>query len=81
MYTNGIEVMKQLHNNSLVGDNCVLIIDELQEWTINIEILVAWTHARINKGWNSKLVLMTANDKNDAITKFFNASSLKVPGR
>lgn len=79
--TEGLELMKELHQtNSL--ENGVLIIDELQEWTINVETLVAWIHQKIESGWKTKVILMSATMDVESTSAFFNnAPILSIPGK
>lgn len=62
-----------------------MIIDEVHEWNLNIEALIAWANKRIGEGWKTKLVIMTATLESDfQLSNFFNTSkvaSVKVPGR
>ncbi|MBQ8300090.1 MAG: ATP-dependent RNA helicase [Clostridia bacterium] len=79
--TEGLELMRELHHNDILA-NGVLIIDELQEWTINVETLIAWIHQKIRAGWKTKVILMSATMDVDATSKFFNnAPVLKIPGK
>lgn len=79
--TEGLELMKELHHNNTL-ENGVLIIDELQEWTINVETLVAWIHQKIRFGWKTKVILMSASMDVEATSKFFNnAPVLSIPGK
>lgn len=79
--TEGLELMKELHHNNTL-ENGVLIIDELQEWTINVETLVAWIHQKILSGWKTKVILMSATMDIEGTSKFFNnAAVLQIPGK
>lgn len=78
--TEGLELMKELHQRNNY-DNLVLILDELQEWSINVETLVAWIYKRINIGWNIKVVLMSATMDVTGISEFFGKIPvLTIPG-
>ncbi len=78
--TEGLELMKELHQKNDY-DNLVLILDELQEWSINVETLVAWIYKRIRIGWNIKVVLMSATMDVTGISEFFgNIPVLSIPG-
>lgn len=78
--TEGLELMKELHQKNTL-ENGVLIIDELQEWSINVETLVAWIQKKIKAGWDTKVILMSATMDVTGISKFFgNIPVLKIPG-
>lgn len=63
-------------------NNTVLIIDEVHEWNLNIETLIAWVHDAQNKGKNIKVVLMSATVDSQDLKKFFtNACVLHCSGR
>jgi len=78
--TDGLQLVREI-NNSVKTD--VLIIDEVHEWNINIETLVAWTHKQIEEGWSIKVVLMSATLESDELATFYgnNTPIIKVPGR
>ena len=78
--TEGLELMKELHQKNTL-ENGVLIIDELQEWSINVETLVAWIQKKIKAGWDTKVILMSATMDVAGISKFFgDIPVLKIPG-
>ena len=78
--TEGLELMKELHQKNTL-ENGVLIIDELQEWSINVETLVAWINKKIQAGWDTKVILMSATMDVTGISKFFgDIPVLKIPG-
>ena len=79
--TEGLELMKELHNADTL-ENGVLFVDELQEWSINVETLIAWIHKKIKSGWKTKVVLMSATMDVTGICKFFgDIPVLNIPGR
>lgn len=59
----------------------VLVIDEVHEWNLNIETLVAWRKFMQGK-WNTKVVLMSATLDADGLSKFFgnDVAVLNIPG-
>jgi ATP-dependent helicase HrpA len=61
----------------------VLVIDEVHEWNLNIEVLVAWAKSRIDAGGaDFKLALMSATVEADKLAAYFNdAPVISVPGR
>lgn len=77
--TDGLALVREF-----VGGNSVdvIVLDEVHEWTLNIEVLVAWFKKEIAGGRKIKLVLMSATIEADRLSKFFNnASVINVPGR
>lgn len=61
----------------------VLIIDEVHEWNMNIEVLIAWCKRRLDEGWDTKIVIMSATFEVEALGKYFGeeTSIIEVPGR
>lgn len=59
----------------------VLVIDEVHEWNLNIETLVAWCKFMQGK-WNTKVVLMSATLDTDGLSEFFgnDVAVLNIPG-
>lgn len=77
--TDGLEMVRQLMGTN---GHDVLILDEVHEWNLNIEILVAWTKRRLAEGAPFKLVLMSATLETDRLSAYFgNAPVINVPGR
>jgi len=77
--TDGLALVREL-----VGarDQQVLVIDEVHEWNLNIEVLVAWAHRQIKENPNFKLVLMSATLEAERLASYFgNAPIVSVPGR
>jgi len=59
----------------------VLIIDEVHEWTLDIEILVAWVRKIIEDGFNIRVVIMSATLESDKLEAFFgDACCITVSG-
>ena len=83
--TDGLQLIKEICSKTDKNEKSVLIIDEVHEWNLNIEALIAWANKRIGEGWKTKLVIMTATLESDfQLSNFFNTSkvaSVKVPGR
>ncbi len=81
--TEGFELMNALNfedkNN---GERTIVFIDEIHNWSTNIEALVAWVRMRIKNGWKAKVVLMSATIEVDKLSYFFeNAPIIKVESR
>ncbi len=83
--TDGLQLVRELTKKSkkISSQGIVLIIDEVHEWNINIETLVAWCRNMIvSKTANIKIVLMSATIDHAGLSEhFFNAPVIKVPGR
>ncbi len=78
--TEGLQLIKEL-NDDEGNPNKVLIIDELQEWSINVEALIAFLKLKIQNGFKSKIVLMSAT-MDERIAEFFDdAPIVRVAGR
>lgn len=77
--TDGLELLSQLFGKETL-DNTVLIIDEIHEWSLNIETLIAWSKKQLEEGLNFKLVLMSATLDCKQLSNFFNQScTIKIP--
>jgi len=77
--TDGLQLVRELTSKQEVD---VLILDEVHEWNLNIETLIAWSKQQIKKGWNTKLILMSATLDAEKLSKYFdNAPVISVPGR
>ncbi|MFA5124347.1 MAG: helicase-related protein [Patescibacteria group bacterium] len=60
----------------------VLIIDEVHEWGVETEALVAWAKKRLKEGANFRLVIMSATLEAERLSEYFdNAPVLSVEGR
>jgi len=78
--TDGLQLVRELTGN---GATDVLVIDEVHEWNINIETLVAWTRKRLGEGVDFKVVLMSATLDAERLAAFFGETVpvISVPGR
>lgn len=77
--TDGLALIRELMG---YGQHNVLILDEVHEWNLNIEVLVAWTKLQLSQGSDFKIVLMSATLEAEKLSQFFgNAPIIKVPGR
>lgn len=80
--TEGLQFIKELLNRNNSIHNKVLIIDEVQEWGINVEALVAWVRKKISEKWDTKVVLMSASLDTRAVSEFLdNAPILEIEGK
>ena len=78
--TDGLQMIRSIFSDDTASKD-VLIIDEIHEWNLNIETLVAWCKFMLKK-WNTKVVLMSATMETDELAKFFetDVAVLKIPG-
>lgn len=78
--TDGLQMIRELMGD---GETDVLVIDEVHEWNINIETLVAWTRKQIQEGQKMKLVLMSATMEAEKLARFYgeDVPVISVPGR
>ncbi len=64
------------------GNHQVLVLDEVHEWNLNLEILVAWVKKRLLQDASFKVVLMSATLEAERLSQFFGgAPIISVPGR
>ncbi len=79
--TDGLALVRELMGGER-SKRDVLILDEVHEWNINIEVLVAWTKLQLSLGADFKVVLMSATLEADKLSEYFNdAPIISVPGR
>lgn len=77
--TDGLQLIREITQTSRAD---VLVIDEVHEWNINIETLIAWTKHQLALGWNVRVVVMSATMESDKLKEFYgNANVISVPGR
>ena len=76
--TDGLALVRELMGH---GPQ-ILVIDEVHEWNLNIEVLVAWVKLQIKRGVDFKVVLMSATLEADRLSDYFGgAPVINVPGR
>jgi len=80
--TDGLQLVRELTG---AGAD-VLVLDEVHEWNINIETLVAWARKRLADFDNFKVIIMSATLQADKLNFFFTSaniitSHIHVPGR
>lgn len=77
--TDGLAMVRELMGHNHFD---VLIIDEVHEWNLNIEVLVAWVRQKLLQGLELKVVLMSATLESGKLSAYFdNAPVIDVPGR
>lgn len=82
--SDGVQLVKQLTESKrkqFSNKPKVLIMDEVHEWNLNIETLVAWCKKMLIEKWNTKIVIMSATlNHEDLSAYFFGANVICVPG-
>lgn len=81
--TDGWQLLFELSTKEEVK-NKVLIIDEVHEWNINVEALIAWVKQKITDNTlNFRVVIMSATLNEDEICKYFGgkANVIRVEGK
>lgn len=81
--TDGWQLLFELSAREEVK-NKVLIIDEVHEWNINVEALIAWIKQKIvDNTLNFRVVIMSATLDEEEICKYFEgrANVIKVEGK
>lgn len=77
--TDGLALVRELMGQ---GQHQILVLDEVHEWNINMEVLVAWAKLQIESGANFKVVIMSATMEAEKLSEFFGgAPVINVPGR
>jgi ATP-dependent helicase HrpA len=80
--TDGLQLVRELAGQGGSGRRTVLVLDEVHEWNLNIEVLIAWTKSRLAQGDDLKVVLMSATLDAVGIAAFYeNAPVISVTGR
>lgn len=78
--TDGLQLIRTIFSENNTTEN-VLIIDEVHEWNLNIELLVAYCKF-MQKKWNTKVIIMSATLETKNLTNFFgkDVAVLSIPG-
>ncbi len=77
--TDGLALVRELMGT---GTHNCLVLDEVHEWNLNIEVLVAWVKRQVAGNPKFKVVLMSATLEAEALAEFFDgAPVIEVPGR
>lgn len=76
--TDGLRLAQGIRSTDVI-----LVIDELHEWNLNIETLIAWVRKHREDGGHIKVVLMSATLDASSLLAYFNgdATHISVPGR
>ena len=78
--TDGLAMVRELMGHG--GKHNCLVLDEVHEWNINMEVLVAWAKLQIESGADFKLVIMSATLESDPLSAYYNnAPVINAPGR
>lgn len=76
--TDGLQMAKGIKS----ADDTILIIDEVHEWNLNIETLVAWVKKFRSTGQRIKVILMSATiDAEDLASFYGEAICISAQGR
>ncbi len=77
--TDGLALVRELMG---IGGHNVLVLDEVHEWNLNMEVLVAWAKRQIEAGARYRVVIMSATLQAEALSEYFgNVPVIRVPGR
>ena len=78
--TDGLQLIRTIFNDDAETEK-ILIIDEVHEWNLNIEILIAWCKLMKLK-WNTKVVIMSATLESFGLKEYFgeDVAVLNIPG-
>lgn len=80
--TDGLQLVRELAGQGGTGRKTVLVLDEVHEWNLNVETLVAWVKTRLSAGDDLKVVLMSATLDAERLAAFYGgAPVIEVPGR
>jgi hypothetical protein len=80
--TDGLALVRELMESERETKNYLLVIDEVHEWNLNIEVLVAWAKLELGSNSSFKLVLMSYTLQAEELSAFFdNAPVIDIPGR
>lgn len=84
--TDGLQLVKELSSKNKAKSKRVLVLDEVHEWNLNMETLVAWVKKQQDEGVDLKVVLMSATLDAERLSSYFSgeenlAPVVEVPGR
>lgn len=68
--TDGLEVMRQVFEGES-HEGAIVVIDEAHEWNLNLELLIAWFRLKISRGFDIRLVIMSATIEAELLASFF----------
>ena len=77
--TDGLQLVRELAKRSTSNAETILVLDEVHEWNLNMEVLVAWIRAQEGR---VKTVLMSATLDAAQLSSYFgDCPVIDVPGR
>jgi HrpA-like RNA helicase len=77
--TDGLQLVRELAKHSTGNAATILVLDEVHEWNLNMEVLVAWIRAQEGQ---VKTVLMSATLEAGLLSAYFESCPvINVPGR
>ncbi|MFA6593847.1 MAG: helicase-related protein [Candidatus Buchananbacteria bacterium] len=77
--TDGTELVREIVSD---WQPEILIIDEVHEWGVETEALVAWAKKRLKEGASFRLIIMSATLEAERLSQYFdNAPVISVEGR
>lgn len=76
--TDGLQMAKGIKDS----ENTILVLDEVHEWNLNIETLVAWIKKFRKDGGRIKVILMSATVESQSLSEFYGDTvCIDIPGR
>lgn len=81
--TDGLQLVREVTKSGIKIQKSrkVLIIDEVHEWNLNIEVLIAWCKLMLDKGIDMKVIVMSATLEAEKLSYFFEkAKIINIPG-
>lgn len=85
--TDGLQLVKELQADNDPDTKRVIIIDELHEWNVNMEILVAFLHHHLPTRPNIHVVVSSATIESSKVAEYFAEqtgvmpATVEIPGR
>lgn len=77
--TDGLAMIRELMGTD---QHNVLVLDEVHEWNLNMEVLVAWAKRKVISGADFKVVIMSATMESEKLSEYFgSAPVIEAPGR
>ena len=68
--TDGLQVMQSVFEGEK-HEGAIVVIDEAHEWNLNLELLIAWFRLKISRGFDLRLVIMSATIEAQLLAEFF----------
>lgn len=73
--TDGLQMVKTV-GGCKVNNQTVLVIDEVHEWNLNVETIIAWLKHEYKSGNKIKVVIMSATFDTGALVQYFSDVAL-----